>query len=142
VTAASTAKPPAKSSGLIRSSLVYSAFTMISRVFGFLRDLVLAFYLGASASIAADAYNMAFSFPNLFRRIFGEGAFASAFVPAYSKALATDGEEPADVLASDALAVLAAGAVLVTVVAELTMPWLMYAIAPGFQGRSMIWRCD
>ena len=123
-----------KSSGLIRSSMVYSAFTMISRVFGFARDLAVTYYLGASATFAADAYNMGFSFPNLFRRIFAEGAFASAFVPAYSKALATDGEEVADVLAADAMAVLAAGALMVTVIAELTMPWLMYAIAPGFHG--------
>lgn len=131
---AAAAKTPTKSSGLIRSSMVYSAFTLISRFFGFFRDLALAYYLGASASFAADAYNMAFSFPNLFRRIFGEGAFASAFVPAYSKALARDGEEVADVLAADAMAVLAAGALAVTIVAELTMPWLIYAIAPGFQG--------
>jgi len=114
--------------------MVYSAFTMISRLFGFLRDLVLAYYLGASATFAADAYNMALSFPNLFRRILGEGAFASAFVPAYSKALATEGEEVADVLAADAMAVLAAGALGVTLIAELTMPWIIYAIAPGFQG--------
>jgi len=123
-----------KSSGLIRSSMIYSFFTLISRVFGFARDLALAYYLGASATFAADAYNMGFSFPNLFRRIFAEGAFASAFVPAYSKALATDGEEIADVLAADAMAVLAAGTLVITVIAELTMPWLMYAMAPGFHG--------
>ena len=130
----SLAKASIKSSGLIRSSMVYSAFTLISRFFGFFRDLAITYYLGASTSFAADAYNMGFSFPNLFRRIFGEGAFASAFVPAYSKALTTDGEEVADVLAADAMAVLAAGALGVTLVAELTMPWLMYAIAPGFHG--------
>ena len=123
-----------KSSGLIRSSMIYSFFTLISRVFGFARDLALAYYMGASATFAADAYNMAFSFPNLFRRIFAEGAFASAFVPAYSKSLATDGEAVADVLAADAMAVLAAGTLAITILAELTMPWLMYAIAPGFHG--------
>jgi putative peptidoglycan lipid II flippase len=124
----------AKPAGLIRSSMIYSFFTLISRVMGLARDLALTYYLGASATFAADAYNMGFSFPNLFRRIFAEGAFASAFVPAYSKALASDGEEVADLLAADAMAVLAAGALAVTVVAELTMPWLMYAIAPGFHG--------
>jgi putative peptidoglycan lipid II flippase len=123
-----------RKSGLIRSSLIYSFFTLISRVLGFARDLALAYYLGASATFAADAYNIGFSFPNLFRRIFAEGAFAAAFVPAYSKALATEGEEKADILAADAMAVLAAGAIAVTVVAELAMPWLMYAIAPGFHG--------
>jgi putative peptidoglycan lipid II flippase len=133
--AAAKAKPAAaKPAGLIRSSMIYSFFTLISRLLGFVRDVVLAYYLGASATFAADAYNMGFSFPNLFRRIFAEGAFASAFVPAYSKALATDGEEVADLLAADAMAVLAAGAIAVTVIAELTMPWLMYLIAPGFHG--------
>jgi len=135
VTAPSKPIPAAaKPAGLIRSSMIYSFFTLISRMLGFVRDVVLANYLGASATIAADAYNIGFSFPNLFRRIFAEGAFAAAFVPAYSKALATDGEEVADVLAADAMAVLAAGAIAVTVVAELTMPWLMYLIAPGFHG--------
>ncbi len=124
--------PPAKSSGLIRSSLVYSGFTLVSRVFGFVRDLALTYYLGASATIAADAYNMAFSFPNLFRRIFAEGAFAAAFVPAYSKALTADGEAIADRLAADAMAVLAAATILLTLAAELTMPWLMHLIAYGF----------
>lgn len=131
--APATAQTP-KSSGLIRSSMVYSAFTLISRILGFARDLFLAYRLGASATIAADAYNMAFSFPNLFRRIFAEGAFAAAFVPAYSKSLATDGEEVADKLAADAMATLAAATLTITLIAELTMPWLMYAIAPGFHG--------
>ncbi len=114
--------------------MIFAGFTLISRVFGFARDLALAYYLGASATFAADAYNLGFSFPNLFRRILGEGAFASAFVPAYSKALATDGEEKADILAADAMAVLAAAAVAITLIAELAMPWLIYAIAPGFHG--------
>jgi len=138
VTAAAS-DPPAdkahnapKSTGLIRSSLVYSGFTMVSRFAGFLRDLALGYTMGASATFVADAYNTAWAFPNLFRRIFGEGAFAAAFVPAYSRSLETDGEEVADVLAADAMATLAAAAVAVTVVAELAMPWLMYLIAPGF----------
>src|SRR5262249_22675560 len=88
---------------------------------------------GASAPMAASAYNAAFACPNLFRRIFAEGAFASAFVPAYSRSLEQDGEETADVLAADAMATLAAATLAITVVAELTMPWLMrYLIAPGF----------
>jgi putative peptidoglycan lipid II flippase len=112
--------------------MVYSGFTLISRLFGFARDLVLAYYLGASATIAADAYTTAFNFPNLFRRIFAEGAFAAAFVPAYSRALEQDGEEIADKLAGDAMAVLAAATLAITIVAELTMPWLMRIIGYGF----------
>jgi putative peptidoglycan lipid II flippase len=117
---------------MIRSSMVYSFFTLISRLAGFVRDLAVTYTMGASATFAADAYNTAFAFPNLFRRIFAEGAFAAAFVPSYSRSLERDGEEVADILAADAMAVLAAVTLAITIVAELTMPWLMYAIAPGF----------
>ena len=134
---ASPAKPAApspggKSSGLIRSSLTFSFFTLISRLFGFVRTLAIGYFMGASATFAADAFNAAQTFPNLFRRIFAEGAFAAAFVPAYSRSLETDGEAVADELAADAMAVLAAGAVTITIIAELTMPWLMYVLRPGF----------
>lgn len=122
----------AKPGGLIRSSMIYSGFTLISRFAGFARDLVATAYMGASATIAADAFATALAFPNLFRRIFAEGAFAAAFVPAYARSLETDGEKVADELAADAMAVLAAATLALTIVAELTMPWLMYVIAPGF----------
>ena len=127
-----TPKPAAKAGGLIRSSMVYSGFTLISRVMGFARDLAVSYYMGASATFAADAFNTAFAFPNLFRRIFAEGAFAAAFVPAYSRSLERDGEHVADELAADAMATLAAATLAITVLAELTMPWLMHLIAPGF----------
>jgi putative peptidoglycan lipid II flippase len=117
---------------LIRSSLVVSSLTLVSRILGFLRDLVVTAHMGASATIAADAYNTALAFPNLFRRIFAEGAFAAAFVPAYSKSLVKDGEEVADILAADAMAVLAAATIVITIAAQLTMPWLMYLINPGY----------
>ena len=135
ISADSVSKAPSKASrppSLIRSSMVYSSFTLISRFFGFVRDLAVTYYMGASASIAADAFNTAFAFPNLFRRIFAEGAFAAAFVPAYSKSLEQDGEEVADVLAADAMAVLAAATLAITIIAELTMPWLMLIMRPGF----------
>ena len=80
----------ARSGGMFRSSAIYSALTMVSRLMGFLRDLVITQRIGASATAAGDAYNTMMAFPNLFRRIFAEGAFATAFVPAYSRALATD----------------------------------------------------
>ncbi len=125
---ASNAPPPS----VIRSSMVYSGFTLVSRMAGFLRDLAVSYTMGASSTFVADAFNTAWSFPNLFRRIFAEGAFAAAFVPAYSRSLETDGEEVADVLAADAMATLAAATLVVTIIAELAMPWLMYLIAPGF----------
>ena len=121
-----------KGGGLIRSSLIFSGLTLISRFMGLARDLVITSRFGASQTIEADAYNTAFSFPNLFRRIFAEGAFASAFVPAYSKSLERDGEEVADVLAADAMATLTAATVFITIAAQLAMPWLMYVINPGY----------
>jgi putative peptidoglycan lipid II flippase len=88
--------------------------------------------LGASQTIAADAYYTALAFPNLFRRIFAEGAFAAAFVPLYSRRLAGEGEQDADRFAADALASVAAATVAVMLVAQLAMPWLMYLINPGY----------
>jgi putative peptidoglycan lipid II flippase len=123
---------PAKRSGLLRSSLIFSSFTLLSRFMGFARDLVITARIGASGTIAADAYYTALAFPNLFRRIFAEGAFASAFVPAYAKALARDGEDEADILASDALATLALSTLALMIFAQLTMPWLMLAFRSGF----------
>jgi putative peptidoglycan lipid II flippase len=117
---------------MMRSSLVYSGLTLVSRLVGFVRDLAISYTMGASGGIAADAWNTALAFPNLFRRLFAEGAFAAAFVPAYAKTLAAEGEEVADKLAADALATLLTVTVAICVAAQLSMPWLMYAIAPGF----------
>ena len=125
------AAPPQRV-GLMRSSAIYSGLTLVSRFMGFARDLAITYTMGASATVAADAYNTALAFPNLFRRIFAEGAFAAAFVPAYARKLAAEGEEIADVLAADAMATLAAATIILTVVAQLAMPWLMFLIAPGF----------
>ena len=72
-------KPLRQGGGLLRSSAVVSLFTMLSRVLGLLRDVVLAQVIGASA--LADAFFVAFKIPNFFRRLFAEGAFAQAFVP-------------------------------------------------------------
>ncbi len=127
-----TAPSPRKS--LIRSSLIFSGLTLVSRVMGFLRDLAITATMGASATIAADAYYTALSFPNLFRRLFAEGAFAAAFVPAYARKLSVDGEEAADNLAVDALATIAAATIALTVVFMAAMPWLMHAINPGYSG--------
>ncbi len=127
--------PPAASprkSGLLRNSLINAGFTLISRFAGFARDLVIAAYLGASGNIMADAYATAQNFPNLFRRIFAEGAFSTAFVPSYSAALERDGKEAADRMAHEAMATLVFITVAFTLVCEFTMPWLMLILKPGF----------
>lgn len=130
---ASSEQPQApKKGGLLKSSAIYSGLTLVSRFMGFARDLAVSYRMGASATPAADAYNAALAFPNLFRRFFAEGAFAAAFVPAYAKSLQRDGEEKADILAGDAMATLAASTILITIVCQLAMPWLMMLISPGF----------
>lgn len=131
-------QPPAasatteRSGGVMRSSAIFSGLTLVSRLAGFARDVVISAALGASSSPAADAYNTALSFPNLFRRIFAEGAFAAAFVPAYAKSLNTEGAARADRVATDALAAVAAVTVVLTIAAQLAMPWLMTVINVGF----------
>ncbi|HYC97240.1 murein biosynthesis integral membrane protein MurJ [Brevundimonas sp.] len=130
-------QPPAsatmrKGGGMMRSSAIFSGLTLVSRLAGFARDVVISAALGASAGPAADAYNTALNFPNLFRRIFAEGAFAAAFVPAYARTLQAEGEEVADKVATDALAAVAFATVALTIVAQLTMPWLMTVINVGF----------
>ena len=121
-----------KGGGMMRNSAIFSGLTLVSRLAGFARDVVISAALGASAGPAADAYNTALNFPNLFRRIFAEGAFAAAFVPAYAKTLETEGAEVADKIATDALATVAAATVLLTIIAQFTMPWLMTVINIGF----------
>ena len=79
---------------MFRSIFTVSGFTLMSRMLGFARDVLIAKYLGAGAT--ADVWVAAFRLPNLFRRIFGEGAFNAAFVPLYSGRLEEKGEEAAD----------------------------------------------
>ena len=123
---------------LFRSVATIGGYTLLSRVLGFLRDVLVAAYLGAGP--VADAFFVAFKFPNLFRRLFAEGAFNAAFVPIFAGLVATAGRDAAKRFAEDALAVLLVALLLFTVAAELTMPWLMHAFAPGFAADSVKFR--
>jgi putative peptidoglycan lipid II flippase len=106
-------------------------YTAISRVTGFVRDILTAQVLGAG--MVADAFFVAFKFPNLFRRLFGEGAFNAAFVPLFSKELEGEqGREKALQFARQAFAGLALVLALFVGLFELFMPLLMYVFAPGF----------
>lgn len=127
-----TAPEPVKSGGVMRSSAIFSGLTLVSRLAGFARDIAVTAFLGGAAGPAADAYNTALSFPNLFRRIFAEGAFAAAFVPAYARTLKQKGEAEADRVATDALAMVAVVTLVLTIVAQLAMPWLMMGINIGY----------
>jgi putative peptidoglycan lipid II flippase len=103
---------------------------MASRVLGFVRDMLLASTVGTG--LVADAFVVAFRFPNLFRRLFGEGAFNSAFVPLFAKRLEGEGEDAARRFAEEVLATLFAVLLGFLALAEIAMPLLMYAFAPGF----------
>ncbi|MBI1238032.1 MAG: murein biosynthesis integral membrane protein MurJ [Alphaproteobacteria bacterium] len=115
---------------LLRSVATVGVFTLLSRVLGFARDIVIAGVIGTGP--VADAWAVAFRFPNLFRRVVGEGAFNAAFVPLYAKRLEGEGEPAATYFAERILAVLLAGLLTLTVILLVAMPWIMLAYAPGF----------
>jgi putative peptidoglycan lipid II flippase len=115
---------------MLRGILTVGGWTMASRLLGFARDVLIAALLGAGP--VADAFFVANRLPNLFRRLFGEGAFNAAFVPAFSGLLAAEGHEAAQKFAEQAAAVMAFWLLGLTVAAELFMPYLMAVLAPGF----------
>lgn len=115
---------------LYRAFATVGGLTLVSRILGFLRDIALAAIIGAGP--IAEAFVVAFRFPNLFRRWFGEGAFNAAFVPLYTKSLEGDGKDSAQAFASRAMSGLAFVLFILSVVAMVAMPWAMQALAPGF----------
>jgi putative peptidoglycan lipid II flippase len=118
---------------LYRAFATVGAMTVFSRVLGFVRDILIAAVLGAGP--VADAFFVAFRIPNLFRRLFAEGAFDAAFVPLFAKRYhGEEGEAAARAFAEHALAGLALVLLVFTVLGEFVMPWLMVLLAPGFVG--------
>ena len=115
---------------LLRSMATVSGFTALSRILGFLRDISMGYFLGSSQ--AADAFFAAFKFPNIFRRIFGEGAFNSAFVPLFSKELTSKGRKEAMHFASQTFSILAIILLIITIIAIPLMSWITMVHAPGF----------
>ncbi len=114
----------------MRSAAVVGGMTIISRILGFIRDVLIAAVLGTG--LVADAFFVAFRFPNLFRRLFAEGAFNSAFVPLFAKRLEGEGEAEARRFGEEVLSVLTFTLIVFTVIAEIFMPLLVYLLAPGF----------
>ena len=117
---------------LLLDFLTVGGWTMVSRVLGFARDVMIAAFLGAGP--VAEAFFVAFRLPNMFRRFFAEGAFNMAFVPLFAKRLEGEGEASARRFGEEAQAVLFAALVVLTVLAQLGMPWLVLALASGFEG--------
>jgi putative peptidoglycan lipid II flippase len=116
---------------LFRNVAVQALMTGGSRVLGFTRDVVLAAQLGANP--VSDAFSTAQQFPNLFRRVFGEGAFSQAFVPSYARTLQSEGAESAERIAADTLVVLTAATAALTIIAQLAMPWIMLVVHYGYR---------
>lgn len=115
---------------IARNAGVVAGATLFSRILGFLRDVIVAFALGAG--LFADAFFVAFRIPNLMRRLFGEGSLTMAFIPVFSRVREEEGEEAAQQMARSAMAWLAAILIGITLVAELVAGPLTLAIAPGF----------
>ena len=113
-----------------RAFLAVGVWTMVSRVLGFVRDILIAATLGAGPM--AEAFLVAFALPNMFRRFFAEGAFNMAFVPMFSKRYQAG--QNAEDFARDAFSALAAMLIVLTGIALFAMPWLVLAMASGFLG--------
>ncbi len=115
---------------MLRQIASVGSLTLISRISGFMRDIVLANLLGAG--LAADAFVVAQRLPNHFRAIFGEGAFNAAFVPSYARMLEQHGQAGASRFASALLRLLVVALISVTGLSMLFMPQVVMVLAPGF----------
>ena len=105
---------------------------MLSRLAGFVRLRVFAYYFGLSD--AADAFNAAFRIPNFLQNMFGEGAMSASFIPVYAALVSKEERREADRVAGAVLALLATVVSVLVLVAVLATPWLTALIAPGFTG--------
>lgn len=114
----------------LRSALTVSSLTGISRISGLIRDMLLAAFLGAGP--LSDAFLVALKLPNFFRRLFAEGAFNAAFVPFFARLFTQNGLQKALLEAEQVLVILLLSLTGFVALVELTLPWLMYVIAPGF----------
>jgi len=122
-------KPPKKIK-LVSAFFTVGIWTLLSRIAGFIRDILIAAFFGSGP--IAEAFQVAFALPNMFRRFFAEGAFNMAFVPMFSKKL--EANEGAQEFAQDAFAGLASILIVLTLIAQIFMPWFVWAMASGFVG--------
>jgi len=116
---------------LIKSTGTFSFFTIISRLLGYVRDILIAVFLGTGP--LADAFFVAFRIPNTFRRLFSEGTFNAAFVPSYASEF-SQGKEKSDKFANSIFNLLILGLLFLVVIIEIFMPVFVFLIAPGFEG--------
>lgn len=116
---------------LAKAMATVAGLTGLSRIAGFIRDILTAAILGAGP--VADAFIVALKLPNLFRRVTAEGAFSVSFVPLYSETLEKQGRGQADAMASNVFMVMLSILSVFVLLAMWAAPWVIYAIAPGFQ---------
>ena len=114
---------------LLSSTSIFSFYTLLSRVLGYLRDILIAIFLGTS--IYADAFFVAFRLPNTFRRLFAEGTFNAAFIPSYTKEK-LKGVQEGKKFADEVFNLLLVFLVFLILVVEIFTPFVVYLIAPGF----------
>jgi len=114
---------------LLSSTSVFSFYTLISRVLGYLRDILIAVFLGAS--FLADVFFVAFRIPNTFRRLFAEGTFNAAFIPSYT-AERTKSKLEGKKFADEVLNLLILILLAIVFIVEIFTPFLVYLLAPGF----------
>ena len=113
-----------------RAAGTVGAATLLSRILGFVRDVVIAGFFGAG--LASDAFFVAFRIPNLLRRLFAEGSLTVAFIPVFSEYISRHGREEAFRLARSAIRLLSVILAAAAVVGVLAAPLIVYVIAPGF----------
>ncbi|MBL8639449.1 MAG: murein biosynthesis integral membrane protein MurJ [Alphaproteobacteria bacterium] len=116
---------------LLKAMATIAGFTFLSRIAGMARDMITANVLGAGP--IADAFFVALKLPNFFRRVAGEGAFSVSFVPLYSKILSQEGEEEAAKFSGEVCSLMTIILALFTIIFIIAMPWVIHAIAPGFE---------
>ena len=114
---------------LLSSTSVFGFYTLLSRVLGYFRDILIAIFLGTS--IYADAFFVAFRLPNTFRRLFAEGTFNAAFIPSYAEEK-LKGEESGKKFANEIFSLLLLFLIFLIIIVEIFTPFLVYLIAPGF----------
>ncbi|HWL30024.1 MAG TPA: murein biosynthesis integral membrane protein MurJ [Burkholderiaceae bacterium] len=116
---------------LLRSAATVSSFTLVSRITGLIRDILIAASFGAGP--LTDAFWVAFRIPNLLRRLFAEGAFSQAFVPILGQARSTRSEEAVRQLLDRVALLLTWALILVTVAGIIAAPWVVTAMASGMR---------
>ena len=114
---------------LVKSTGTFGFYTIISRILGYLRDVLIAIFLGTN--LLADAFFVAFRIPNTFRRLFAEGTFNAAFVPSYTSELAKS-KSKSNSFANDIFNLLFVGLLFLVLIIEIFMPTFVGLIAPGF----------